>query len=286
MAELDGRINKNERSKKTSNPVGTAFNPSPVRRLATVLTPIPSPSIPVAKLKHQQHPPSGHSGITAPQGPGSVKTGGSPLGELDLPLLIRRQPGLALRAPPCEPLEAARRPKRLSHDPVSPRALFFLVDLRVLLSALELALKPVRTELHHMIHEGLEVLMAEERAERKGMDPRSVQGFILNDVPCGGRQGGDKGRRKNTSVMSPIHNTDKTNGSWHDGGGRAPTDDGGRPCHGLRALGQVTYSESTSLSAKWICSYLPLRLLWRRNEIKLVCGPCYRKEVIQTAYGS
>lgn len=112
-----------------------------------------------------------------------MKTGGSPLGELDLCLLIGGQPGLALWAPPREPLEATRGPKGLSPDPVPPRALLLLVDVRVLLRALELALKPVRTELHHVIHEGLEALRAEERAPRKGMDPGSVQGFILNDVP-------------------------------------------------------------------------------------------------------
>lgn len=63
------------------------------------------------------------------------------------------------------------------------RALLFLVDLLVLLSALELALKPVSTELHHMIHEDIKLQGTEERTERKGMDPSSVQSFILNDVP-------------------------------------------------------------------------------------------------------
>lgn len=93
------------------------------------------------------------------------------------------QSGLALWAPPGEPPEATWRPKGLLHDLVPSRALLLLVDLRVLLFALELALKPVCTELHHMIQEDLKSWRTEERTERKGMDPSSVQGFILNDVP-------------------------------------------------------------------------------------------------------
>ena len=98
-------------------------------------------------------------------------------------MLVRWQPGLALRAPPGEPLEAAWRPKCLFHNLVPDGALLLLVDLRVLLFALELAPKPVGTELHHVIHQGLQMRRTEEGTKRKGMDPSSVQGFVLNDVP-------------------------------------------------------------------------------------------------------
>lgn len=134
------------------------------------------------------------------------------------------QPGLALRAPPGEPLEASWRPKRLFHDPVPPRALLFLVDLRVLLFALEFALKPVCAELHRVIHEGLKVLRTEERTERKGMDPSSVQGFILNDVPWE-EAGRGQGKEKEHTGESPVHKISRADGSWHDGGRRVLPDD-------------------------------------------------------------
>lgn len=74
-------------------------------------------------------------------------------------------------------------------------ALLLLVDLRVLLFALELAPKPVCTELHHVIHQGLQMRGTEEGTGGKGMDPSSVQGFVLNDVPweeAGRGQGKEK----------------------------------------------------------------------------------------------
>lgn len=69
---------------------------------------------------------------------------------------------LALWAPPAEPLEATWRAKGLLSDLVPSRALLFLVDLCVILSALELTLKPSCTELHHVIHEDLKLLRSEE----------------------------------------------------------------------------------------------------------------------------
>ena len=83
-------------------------------------------------------------------------------GALWLPWLQEPALGLALWAPPGKPLEATWRPKGLLHDLVPGRALIFLVDLRVLLSALELVVKPVCTELHHVIHEDLKLLRTEK----------------------------------------------------------------------------------------------------------------------------
>lgn len=91
-----------------------------------------------------------------------MKKGWSMLGVLGLLLLVGWQPGLALRAPPGQPLETTWRPECVFHDRVPDGTLLFLVDLRVLLFALELALKPVCTELHHVIHEGLKMPRTEE----------------------------------------------------------------------------------------------------------------------------
>lgn len=102
---------------------------------------------------------------------------------LELLWLLGGQPGLALRAPPGEPLEPTWVPKELLQDLVPSRTLLLLVDLCVLRLALELSLKPAGTELHHVVHKGLPTRRTQERAQRKGMDPSSVQGFILNDVP-------------------------------------------------------------------------------------------------------
>lgn len=49
-----------------------------------------------------------------------------------------------------------------------------MCDLCVLLFALEFALKPVRTELYHVIQEGLKMRRTEERAQRERVDPSSV----------------------------------------------------------------------------------------------------------------
>lgn len=62
--------------------------------------------------------------------------------------------GLALWAPPCQPLEPTRGPKLILHDRMPSRALLLLVDLGVLLLALQFVLKPVCAELHHVVHKG------------------------------------------------------------------------------------------------------------------------------------
>lgn len=99
-----------------------------------------------------------------------------------MPGLTRWQPGLALGAPPREPLEAPRGPQGLSHHRVPGRALFLLVDLRVLPRALEFAQQPVRTEGRHVVHQGLEARKTQQGAWRKRVDPGSEQGLVLDDV--------------------------------------------------------------------------------------------------------
>ena len=149
---------------------------------------INSPSIPTTQFLCPV-PISAHSSVCNAQASQSLQ-GKAPyrrrldaLGGLHLLGLICWQPGLALGAPPREPLEAPRRPQGLFHHLVPGRALLLLVDLRVLPCALEFALQPVCTEGHHMVHQGLEAWKTQEGAWRKRVDPGSEQGLVLNDVP-------------------------------------------------------------------------------------------------------
>lgn len=80
------------------------------------------------------------------------------------------------------------------------------------------------------------------------MDPGSVQGFILNDVPWE-EAGRGQGKEEQHIHDKPSPQSQQTSEAGMAAAGEIPQRTQNQLYHGL-ASGQVTYSQSTSLSAK------------------------------------